>query len=636
MREDSPAAEHPPLDHGTQGSPATEHRRLDQGAQGSLASPAERVRRALDADRMRAERVMQRVRFGGVIIGTVIALSMWGDDRSVSLLVTGVVPLGLTAVLVHLVMRRGDRRSVRWAGVVAMVGDSIAVTLTLFTLLDDPADPVPILSLVVALEAAARWGLPGGVIGGMGAGLLGGTWVVASHRNVGLEAPIEYVISQSTITLLFGAIVGQLNRLRRASQTVLELSPDLIATIDSDSIVRTVNAASLELLGVAPEYLVGRDYRELLDPAPGEEFPEGDLVELLGPAGGRGTAQRRFRHADGREVWMELGAQEERADGRIYVVGRDVTLRRLAERELEASEQRLRVLFDRNLDAVVALDLEGRLIDTNTAFFLLTGRSTEDEDEGELILADLVDHTDHPVLDEMLADARRGRPVDGELTLVSIDGSSRQVEVDLLPILSGDRVTGLFGLLRDVSEIRRREARLAYEVSHDPLTGLSNRMALQQELDAAVAAGQPTALLFVDLDGFKTVNDTYGHAAGDRVLIAMGERLTEAVREDDFVARLAGDEFCAVLHGADVDSADIIARRIEDRLRRPIDLGPRTVSISGSVGIAVLQPGESPADLLARADERMYEVKERRRQDPDAAIVRPERRRLRRAPRRPE
>lgn len=600
-------------------------------------TPIDGVRRSSEADRAHTERMIQRIRLGALLIPIVIVLVLWGDDRARSVLLTAVVPLALTLVAVHLILRRGDRRAVRWAGVVGMGGDALATTLTLFTLLDDPADPVPILAIVLALEAAARWDLRGGLIGGVVAGLLGGAWVIAVHRNVGLPVPPEYVISQSAVTLLigaiFGGIVGQLNRLRRASQTVLELSPDLIVTIDHDSIVRSVNAASLELLGLAPEELVGRDYRELLDPSPHEELPEGDLVALLGPAGGRGTAQRRFRHADGRAVWMELSAQEQSADGRIYVVGRDVTLRHQAERELEESEQRMRVLFDRNLDAVVALDRSGRLTDTNTAFFLLTGYSTEDGDELDLV--ELVDATDREAAADMLAEAWQGRPVDGELTLVNRDGSSRHVEVDLLPILSGDRITGLFGLLRDVSEVKRREARLAYEVTHDPLTGLSNRMALQQELDAAVATGQPTALLFVDLDRFKAINDSFGHAAGDRVLITMGERLTEAVREDDFVARLAGDEFCAVLHGADVDSADMIARRIEDRLRRPIDLGGRSVSLTGSVGIAVLQPGETPADLLARADDRMYEVKERRQRDPDAAVVQPERRRLRRAPRRP-
>lgn len=594
------------------------------------------VRRALEADRLRTERNIQRVRFGALLVTVLIVLIVRDDDRGLQLLWAAVAPLAITLALVHVVLRRGDRRSVRWAGLAGMAGDSLAVTLTLFSLLDDPADPVPILTILLAVEAAARWGLPGGVIGGIGAGALGAAWVGASHRNLGLEVPPEYIISQSTVTLLlgvlFGGVVGQLHRWRIASRTVLELSPDLIATIDHQSIVRSVNAASLELLGRPPEQLVGRDYRDLLDPVPGEEHPEDDLVDLLGPSGDRGTAQRLFRHADGHEVWMELSAQEQASDPYIYVAARDVTQRRLAEEALEASEQRLRVLFDRNLDAVVALDLDGRITEANTAFTLLTGRFVDEEPD--LSLADLVDAIHLGDLHVMLAGARRGQPVDGELVLVSVDGSSRHVEIDLLPILRSDRVSGLFGLLRDVSEVKRREARLAYEITHDPLTGLSNRLALQQELDAAVAAGQPTALLFVDLDGFKSVNDEHGHAAGDRVLITMGERLTDAVREDDFVARLAGDEFCAVLHGADVDSADMIARRIEDRLRRSIDVGGRTITISGSVGIAVLQPGETAADLLARADDRMYEAKERRHRDPEAADMRPERRRLRRAPRR--
>lgn len=591
-----------------------------------------------DADRYRIERNIQGIRAISLGVLALILLALRNDDRVGTLALTAVVPIALTLLATEAFLRRGSPDAVRRAGVVAMIGDTTWVTLTMFLVPEGPASPMPLLALVIALEAAARWRRVGAFVGGLVGAVLGGAWVVHAHREASLDAPIEYILSQAGITfllaLLVGGLVSWLDRLQRSARTVLDVSPDLIVTIGCDSIIRSVNPASEALLGMTPDQLVGLDYRELLDPEPCDDTPDLDLLAVLDSVGGRGTARCRFRHADGHEVWLEMSALRQGTDPLVYVVARDVTERRRAEQALEASEQRLRVLFDRNLDAVIALDLEGRISDANTAFLLLTGRDP-DEEPG-IALVDCVDITDRDALAEMLVDARRGRPVAGELIIVSLDDSSRHVEIDLLPIVSGAQVVGLYGLLRDVSEVKRREERLAYEVTHDPLTGLSNRVALQTQLDAVVASGQPAALLFVDLDEFKSVNDAHGHSAGDRVLVTTGERLADAVREDDFVARLAGDEFCAILHGADAESAGIIARRIEDHLGRPIDVGGRTVRISASVGIAVVEPGESSADLLSRADDRMYEAKTLRSRDPDAASVRPERRRLRRVPPRPQ
>ena len=158
--------------------------------------------------------------------------------------------------------------------------------------------------------------------------------------------------------------------------------------------------------------------------------------------------------------------------------------------------------------------------------------------------------------------------------------------------------------------------RLAHLAVHDPLTGLANRALLADRLDRALARarreGRPGALLLLDLDGFKAINDARGHAAGDRALVAVAERLRGCVREVDAVARLGGDEFLIVFDGI---GAAAEARRVAGRIRaalaeplRPDD-GGALLALSASIGVAVFAGREAPADLLRRADGAMYVAK---------------------------
>ncbi|HVW16812.1 MAG TPA: GGDEF domain-containing protein [Solirubrobacteraceae bacterium] len=159
-------------------------------------------------------------------------------------------------------------------------------------------------------------------------------------------------------------------------------------------------------------------------------------------------------------------------------------------------------------------------------------------------------------------------------------------------------------------------AKLAHQVLHDPLTGLPNRTLLFERVDRALVAARrhrlATALLFADLDGFKGVNDTLGHDAGDALLREVGRRLRRAVRPSDTVARLGGDEFVVLCERiADMGVAETIAERVREALARPYPLGSTTVELTASVGIAstVGDDEEAVRDLLLRADLAMYRVK---------------------------
>ncbi len=163
-------------------------------------------------------------------------------------------------------------------------------------------------------------------------------------------------------------------------------------------------------------------------------------------------------------------------------------------------------------------------------------------------------------------------------------------------------------------ELEHQRAELAYQAAHDPLTGLVNRLGFRQLADAALVAAEPdglTGVLLVDLDGFKAVNDTHGHAAGDALLVGVADRLRSATRDSDTVARLGGDEFVVLipgLHHAD-EVADVGAR-VLDELSRPMDLGVTTLTVRASVGATVGTGARAaPLELVEEADIALYQAK---------------------------
>jgi diguanylate cyclase (GGDEF)-like protein len=160
---------------------------------------------------------------------------------------------------------------------------------------------------------------------------------------------------------------------------------------------------------------------------------------------------------------------------------------------------------------------------------------------------------------------------------------------------------------RLVDQLSEANYDLAHAAEHDALTGLGNRASLAHIADGALAPGR--ALVVVDLDEFKAINDTFGHAAGDLVLQGVAERLRSAVRPDDHVVRLGGDEFAALLSDADESVSRAVAARFLATLEDPLEVDGQTIFVRASVGVAVARPGESLAALLPHADASMYRAK---------------------------
>lgn len=202
-------------------------------------------------------------------------------------------------------------------------------------------------------------------------------------------------------------------------------------------------------------------------------------------------------------------------------------------------------------------------------------------------------------------------------TVMMDEGGSRRVIEELATPLYGPlgKVVGAVSILRDVTETIQKTEQLVYAADHDPLTGLPNRNLLNSRTQQAIARAQRKhetfALLFLDLDRFKEINDTMGHAAGDALLVNVARRLTDTVREEDTIARLGGDEFVVLLEGpTQASQVDVIVDKIYQTLREPYVLGAQSATVSVSIGASLFPvDGDDPESLLVHADAAMYRAK---------------------------
>lgn len=264
--------------------------------------------------------------------------------------------------------------------------------------------------------------------------------------------------------------------------------------------------------------------------------------------------------------------------------------------------------------AILLLDPSGRVITANGQAALLYGFTDSDEIAG-LPITDMVEEADQERALSDVREVRSGAPRTAEYTLRRRDGLAFTGEVCWSSIRGKDgAVSGITCVARDVTARRRAQEEMAYRAFHDPLTGLPNREHYLSILDAALQRrardGSPCAVAMIDLDGFKAVNDTHGHAAGDHLLRQVARRLERALRESDTVARLGGDEFALVLPRADQAGAYLVAERLQVAMQQPIELDGIAVQVGMSLGIALLgTDGDDSATLLHHADLAMYTAK---------------------------
>uniref|UniRef100_UPI0035670B4A diguanylate cyclase domain-containing protein n=1 Tax=Actinotalea sp. TaxID=1872145 RepID=UPI0035670B4A len=303
----------------------------------------------------------------------------------------------------------------------------------------------------------------------------------------------------------------------------------------------------------------------------------------------------------------------------IVVAGSAVAERERAQRTLERAEARLRALLDSSQDVLTVSDASGELTYVSPAAVRGLGR------EPEALVGT-------PLLD--LVDAEHRARVEEELASVACSGQGARTSIDVLVelasherrwfawsahnLLDDPLVAGLVVVQSDITDRLHHQEELAHAASHDDLTGLPNRsdlLARIEEAGAEAVAGAGLAVLFLDLDRFKEVNDLHGHPAGDELLITIARRLRAALRPHDHLARISGDEFCAVLTEVrDAAEVDGVVDRLRDVVSRPIALRSGVqVRVDVSVGRALAFEPRSAEELLTAADTAMYRDKRARR-----------------------
>jgi diguanylate cyclase (GGDEF)-like protein/PAS domain S-box-containing protein len=270
--------------------------------------------------------------------------------------------------------------------------------------------------------------------------------------------------------------------------------------------------------------------------------------------------------------------------------------------------------------SVVATDLEGNVVYWNRAAEDIYGWSSE-EALGRSLRDLTVCEESLEKVEEVGSELRAGRAWSGETLLRRKDGSHVPVLGTATPLFD-DRgsLVGMIGVSTDISERKTLEAELERRASHDPLTGLPNRPAFVDRLEQTLQrtrrrknSRNKVGVLFMDLDGFKTINDSLGHEAGDRFLVTVAERLKNRLRPEDVLARFGGDEFAVLLEDvANVTEAIQVAQRIAEGLQEPLAVNSHQVSVSTSVGIALgsAHTNDDPEGMLRKADAAMYRAKE--------------------------
>nr|WP_259371818.1 EAL domain-containing protein [Caldimonas mangrovi] len=326
--------------------------------------------------------------------------------------------------------------------------------------------------------------------------------------------------------------------------------------------------------------------------------------------------ERRRAMPDGSPQWIEVSLLPHLdAGGRpmaAFVLIVDITKHRLAEQAVRESEERLAKFMQASAEGVV-FHQDGIITDVNPPVCRLTGYAFE-----ELLGRHTLEFVPVEYHARVIAVWDSGEDATYESEIVTRDGERVPVEfIGRTMERNGERLR--MSIVRDIRDRHAAQARIHHLAHHDALTGLPNRMSFMEHLDRRMALARTTneqmALLFIDLDDFKRVNDSLGHLAGDKLLQTIAVRVTDTLRATDRVARFGGDEFMVLLpHARHRHDVEDVARKLLAAIEVPVDADGRLISVTPSIGVAMF-PGDaqSPAELIKHADSAMYLAKSRGR-----------------------
>jgi diguanylate cyclase (GGDEF)-like protein/PAS domain S-box-containing protein len=414
------------------------------------------------------------------------------------------------------------------------------------------------------------------------------------------------------------------HRLRadQRSRALIEGGSDLILIVDSDWRITFASPSAERLLDFNSSGLISQRVLGVVNMEDRAHFMW--LLEHPAEPGGVLTAREvRFRsggEADEGYRWFEVTVGDfgdEDGIGGLVITARDVTERREAEQQILSSEARFRSLVQNSSDIVLILGDDFEILYVSPAVERVLDWTPE-EVHGASVLQMLAPNElrmAQQLHDAFESGAQVG-PVDKEMRVQAKDGSWRSLDVTITDLRGEASVGGFVLNARDITERKELEQSLRHQALHDELTGLGNRALFTNEVAGALRTpqetGQVIAVLFLDIDELKDINDSLGHAAGDQVLQILAGRINAALRITDVAARFGGDEFAILLTGAYGETeVCAVAERLLETIAEPMTFGGRTLKVTASIGIAIDNDRTSdPADMLRAADSAMYRAKD--------------------------
>ena len=428
------------------------------------------------------------------------------------------------------------------------------------------------------------------------------------------EGADEFSEIAGTLNLMVDTLAQRKEAIKQAAhyaRSLLEASLDPLITISAEGKITDVNEASVKVTGVAREALIGTDFGGYFsDPVQAREgyqqvFAKGFVTDY----------PLAIRHASGRITDVLYNASVYRDDqGRVlgvFAAARDITERKKAESYIQAAS-----VFTYAREGIIITDTSGTILNVNDSFTRITGYDREEVlgQNPRLLKSGRQDDAYYVAMWRDLIDKGHWY---GEIWNKRKNGEIYVEMLTITAVYGGDGKTQHYvALFTDITTLKEHQNQLEHMAHFDALTGLPNRLLLSDRLHQGMASAerraQTLAVVYLDLDGFKSVNDLHGHETGDQLLIALASRMKQGLREGDTLARIGGDEFVAVLIDlVDGDASVPLLNRLLAAAAQPVQQGDLIIQVSASIGVT-FYPQAQPIEadqLLRQADQAMYQAK---------------------------
>ncbi|WP_196305235.1 bifunctional diguanylate cyclase/phosphodiesterase [Metabacillus sediminilitoris] len=432
-----------------------------------------------------------------------------------------------------------------------------------------------------------------------------GTSIMYEHKP-GIQLIIREITEQKRIS-------RELEEKRQRYQSLFEHNPDGIYSLDPTGKITETNQALVNMLGYTKDELLAMTFHKVISPdlLAKTSFHFQNALE-----GNQQYYETVGIHKNGKKIHLHSVILPIIVDSKIigvFGIAKDISKEKEALLLLEENEEKYRSLFDHNLDSVFEMDLQGHFKNVNHMAEKLTHFSKK---ELLTMTYSAIIANNEKNVNKDFSSVIKGYSLHVELELYDKFGRIIEVDISAVPIKKHGRIDGVFAIVRDITEKKQSQKKIKELAYTDQLTGLPNRHWFYKKLTNVTKNSndnkQPFAILTIDFDDFKTINDTLGHHAGDLFLQQISERLQHCLRKKDNISRMGGDEFIIILENITKNEARQVAERILTEMNTPILLFENKVIVTLSIGISMnldfTCDGET---LIKQADLAMYLAKEK-------------------------